>query len=257
SNEEPNILNNDEVTGAGSSRHDVLNVPNNDDGEGIFVEGGGPNNVTVKGILRTGVTGTSEVTATTTTTSTAFGIPTVDNVIAIFGVSIMSIKDLDDLTRRIEAGDCDVLDGLNKDERKAAMDAIMALLEKFLATRNNNTPGVENETVNLNVENGPHDTTTVDNLVSTSNSPIVQSVFIKPKPVSYARVVGASSSVNTKGKSNFRQLESKNVCDGMELSIPLKVVETVFSKDGRSLIATKISKPVMLDSYTSSTRIDS
>nr|GEZ78540.1 hypothetical protein [Tanacetum cinerariifolium] len=58
------------------------------------------------------------------------------------------------------------------------------------------------------------------------------------------------SSQTNKGKG-FRQLESKGVCDEVELSIPIKVVETVFLKDGISLIATKIGKLVMLDSYTS------
>nr|GEW58191.1 hypothetical protein [Tanacetum cinerariifolium] len=141
----------------------------------------GPNNVTVDGILETWVTSTYELSNVTfgtngahvtAKTSMTFGLPTVDNVAAIFGVSIMSINDLNDLTRRIEVGDCDdVLGGLNKDERKAVMDAIMALFKKFLADRNDKTPGVENETVNLNVDNGPYDTTTVDNLVYTSDSP--------------------------------------------------------------------------------------
>ncbi|GJU13003.1 hypothetical protein Tco_1135399 [Tanacetum coccineum] len=50
-----------------------------------------------------------------------------------FGVSIMSIKYIDDLTRRKEAGDCeDVLGGPNKDEQNAIMDAIMYLCGKFL-----------------------------------------------------------------------------------------------------------------------------
>nr|GEY41945.1 bifunctional monodehydroascorbate reductase and carbonic anhydrase nectarin-3 [Tanacetum cinerariifolium] len=63
-------------------------------------------------------------------------VPNIDKVAAIFGVSITSLKDIDVLTRCIEAGDCDdVLLRLNKDERKAAMGAILALFEKFLAAR--------------------------------------------------------------------------------------------------------------------------
>nr|GEV00718.1 hypothetical protein [Tanacetum cinerariifolium] len=59
------------------------------------------------------------------------------DVVAIFGISITSRKDIDILTRPIEAGECDdVLDGLTKDERKAVMDAIMTLCEKYLAASN-------------------------------------------------------------------------------------------------------------------------
>nr|GEY54825.1 hypothetical protein [Tanacetum cinerariifolium] len=59
------------------------------------------------------------------------------DVVAIFGISITSRKDIDILTTRIEAGECDdVLDGLSKDERKAVMDAIMTLCEKYLAASN-------------------------------------------------------------------------------------------------------------------------
>ncbi|GKD95041.1 hypothetical protein Tco_1374878 [Tanacetum coccineum] len=64
---------------------------------------------------------------------------TCDNVADFFGVSLTSIKDIDDFTRRIEAGACeDVLGGLNKDERNAIMDAIMALCGKFLAAISDN-----------------------------------------------------------------------------------------------------------------------
>nr|GEU54535.1 hypothetical protein [Tanacetum cinerariifolium] len=59
----------------------------------------------------------------------------------------------------------------------------------------------------------------------TFDSPIVQAVFIKPKPGSYAGAADASSSVNFKGTATFFQLEYENVCDGVELSIPFKVFE--------------------------------
>ncbi|GJZ12326.1 hypothetical protein Tco_0547556 [Tanacetum coccineum] len=101
-------------------------------------------------------------------------LPNVDNVADIFGVSITYLMDIDVLTKRIVAGDYDIiLDGLNKDARKAAMDAIWVLCEKYLDT---STDGV-------------------DKPVPTSD----QSVFIKTKPGSYAEAAGASSSVNFKG----------------------------------------------------------
>nr|GEY62600.1 hypothetical protein [Tanacetum cinerariifolium] len=59
------------------------------------------------------------------------------DVVAIFGISITSCKNIDILITRIEAGECDdVLDGLSKDERKAVMDAIMTVCEKYLAASN-------------------------------------------------------------------------------------------------------------------------
>nr|GEV00727.1 hypothetical protein [Tanacetum cinerariifolium] len=51
----------------------------------------------------------------------------------------MSIKDIDDLTRCMEAGACeDVFGGINKDERNTIMDAIMDLCGKFLDTTSDN-----------------------------------------------------------------------------------------------------------------------
>ncbi|GJZ88929.1 zinc knuckle CX2CX4HX4C containing protein [Tanacetum coccineum] len=57
-----------------------------------------------------------------------------DTVATIFGVPLKSLKDIDDLTRRIEAGECeDVMSAMTNDERKAVMDEIVALWEKLLA----------------------------------------------------------------------------------------------------------------------------
>nr|GEW64091.1 ribonuclease H-like domain-containing protein [Tanacetum cinerariifolium] len=118
----------------------------------------------------------------------------------------------------LNAGDCDdVLHRLNKDERKAAMHAIFALFEKFLAARSG--------------------------------------------------AVGATSSKSKKVKADFHSLVYENVCDGVDLTIPRKVLETistyfentlygyfidiplqVFSKDGISVIATQI-EPLKRLSY--------
>ncbi|GJX17435.1 hypothetical protein Tco_0218267 [Tanacetum coccineum] len=92
-----------------------------------------------------------------------------------------------------KVGACeDVLGGLNKDERNAIMDASMALFGEFLAA-------------------------TSDNVYSPK-------VFIL-KPVSYAGAASASSAVQKKGRANFRPLEYENVCDGVNLTIPIKIVE--------------------------------
>ncbi|GJZ41700.1 zinc knuckle CX2CX4HX4C containing protein [Tanacetum coccineum] len=106
---------------------------------------------------------------------------------------------------------------------------------------------------------------------------IVQSVSI-PKPVLYAGATGGASSIPIKGKANFRYLKSDNVCEGVDLSIPMKVVQTtmntslfkeeftripvwvkihevplqVFDEDEISLIPSQNGNPIMLDSFTSS-----
>ncbi|GJW52270.1 hypothetical protein Tco_0093621 [Tanacetum coccineum] len=73
------------------------------------------------------------------------------------------------------------------------------------------------------------------------------------KSTSYAGATGASAKELPKVNSNFRPLVADPVFDGVNISIPRKFVE----KDGISLIATFIGKPVMLDSYTSSMCNDS
>ncbi|GJS00469.1 zinc knuckle CX2CX4HX4C containing protein [Tanacetum coccineum] len=45
--------------------------------------------------------------------------------------------------------------------------------------------------------------------------------------------------------------------EGANVSIPRKIVETAFTEDGLSIIASKLGKPIMLDSYTSSICIES
>ncbi|GJR44363.1 hypothetical protein Tco_1312466 [Tanacetum coccineum] len=95
---------------------------------------------------------------------------------------------------------------------------------------------------------------------------IVQSVSIQDKPSSYVGAAGGSTPEPSKTKANFRSLYSENLCEGVNYSIPRKVVETVkihdvpiqvFSEDGLSIIASQIGKPIMLDSYTSSMCIES
>ncbi|GJX43286.1 hypothetical protein Tco_0259962 [Tanacetum coccineum] len=88
-----------------------------------------------------------------------------------------------------------------------------------------------------------------DDPILNSDSPIVQSVFINSKPGSYAGAVGASSSETKKGKANFCPLQSENLCDGVELTIPLKFVEAEKSSFSRCLIEVK-ADDVLKDSFT-------
>ncbi|GJX00643.1 hypothetical protein Tco_0184556 [Tanacetum coccineum] len=88
--------------------------------------------------------------------------------------------------------------------------------------------------------------------VVSPNEPIVRSVNINTKPKSYVGVAGASAK-DQPIVSNFWPLVADPVFDGVNISIPRKVIE----KDDISLIATFIGKPIILDSYTSSMCNDS
>nr|GEU58809.1 RNA-directed DNA polymerase, eukaryota [Tanacetum cinerariifolium] len=66
-----------------------------------------------------------------------------------------------------------------------------------------------------------------------------RTVFIHSKPTSYAGVAGASLSEPLKGKANFRPLVSNNLCDGVDLIIPNKVVDMGWSSFARCLIEVK------------------
>ncbi|GJY17934.1 hypothetical protein Tco_0389425 [Tanacetum coccineum] len=71
----------------------------------------------------------------------------------------------------------------------------------------------------------PKVTTITDESIPNMEKPIVNSIFINSKPTSYAGAVDASSSEPRKGKANFRLLEANNLCDGVDFTIPIKVVE--------------------------------
>ncbi|GJU76622.1 zinc knuckle CX2CX4HX4C containing protein [Tanacetum coccineum] len=149
--------------------------------------------------------------------------PTKDIVALLFSMSLTPLKDIDILTKNIKAGNYDdVIKGPNRDERDAVMAVIMALWESFMADRNDcNIPGMESDKASLNVENGSHDR--FDKRSSLfDGEPIIK--------------ISKTSIVDNDPRSDS----------------PI-----VFSKDGLSLIATKIGKPIMLDSYTSSMCIDS
>nr|GEU38180.1 hypothetical protein [Tanacetum cinerariifolium] len=80
-----------------------------------------------------------------------------------------------------------------------------------------------------------------------------KSVDINTKSTSYAGAAGARAKDQPTANSNFHSLMADPVFDGVNISIPCKVVK----KDGISLIATFTGKPVMLGSYTSAMCNDS
>ncbi|GJV39069.1 zinc knuckle CX2CX4HX4C containing protein [Tanacetum coccineum] len=58
-----------------------------------------------------------------------------------------------------------------------------------------------------------------------SDTPIVKSVEINSKPISYAGAAGISNSEQLKSKANFRSMVADKVFDGVNISIPRIVVE--------------------------------
>ncbi|GJY89100.1 putative reverse transcriptase domain-containing protein [Tanacetum coccineum] len=110
------------------------------------------------------------------------------------------------------------------------------------------------------------------------DAPITQSVDINSTPNSYAGAAGTNKVIQPKEHANFRPMVSEKVFDGVNISIPRKVLVKVSvrlehtlygyfigkrlafpvagldavleGEDGISLIASYLGKPIMLDSYT-------
>nr|GEU33357.1 zinc knuckle CX2CX4HX4C [Tanacetum cinerariifolium] len=178
-----------------------------------------------------------------------------DLISELFFVSLKTHKDFEDFTMNIELGKFEVWLELSDEKRQEVIDTFGAMLEALKAE-------------NLD-----------DRIPSkvTPSDPIVQSVDINTKSTSYAGAASASVKDQPKVTSNFRPLVANPVFDGVNISIPRKVVEKsmdtslikekliiipiwvklhdvplqVFEEDGISLISTFIGKPVMLNSYTS------
>nr|GEW48812.1 hypothetical protein [Tanacetum cinerariifolium] len=96
---------------------------------------------------------------------------------------------------------------------------------------------------NMITNKGPN-VTVLKEAVCVDDTPIIQSAFINTKSVSYARAAGTLSSEPLKGNVIFRHLESDNVCDGVDLSIPGKVVQAVSSRFENTLYGYFIGKRI-------------
>ncbi|GJR44358.1 zinc knuckle CX2CX4HX4C containing protein [Tanacetum coccineum] len=73
---------------------------------------------------------------------------------------------------------------------------------------------------------------------------IVQSVSIQDKPSSYVGAAGGLTPEPSKTKVNFRSLYSENLCEGVDYSIPRKVVETVSTRFANTLYGYFIGKRI-------------
>ncbi|GJU53479.1 zinc knuckle CX2CX4HX4C containing protein [Tanacetum coccineum] len=223
--------------------------------------------------------------------STTINVPRELNsidVAATFRVSLSTVGDLHKLINDIEADKHDkLLSGMTNDDRIETLDALGSICNSI----QKDDPIIDN---NLSVMASSNVLNTNDNLdgKASHSNPIVQFVDILK---SYVGAAGASAKEQPNVISNFHPLVADPIYDSVNISIPRKVIEKmihkspiilkkwvmgtslqkeeltripiwvklhdvpfqVFEEDGISLIATFIGKPIMLDSYTSSTCKDS
>ncbi|GKF42842.1 hypothetical protein Tco_0126184, partial [Tanacetum coccineum] len=145
--------------------------------------------------------------------------------------------DLHKLFNDIDAGKHDkLLSGLSNDDRMKTLDALGSICNSIQANRNNAyvTPSKvshADDSINLNVD----ESTIPSDL-------IIQSVDINTKSTSYAGAAGASSKDQPNVNSNFRTLVADRVFDGVNISIPRKVVKNVSTRFEHTLYGYFIGK---------------
>ncbi|GJV74901.1 zinc knuckle CX2CX4HX4C containing protein [Tanacetum coccineum] len=83
-----------------------------------------------------------------------------------------------------------------------------------------------------------------DGAIPSQDTLIVHSASINLNPGSYARAAGVRSSEPKKGKANFRTSKSKNLCEGVELTIPIQVVQTIINRFENTLYGHFIGKRI-------------
>nr|GEU77821.1 hypothetical protein [Tanacetum cinerariifolium] len=133
------------------------------------------------------------------------------NVVVTFGVPLITVGDLSNLINDVEAGKHDeLLSRMTTDDRMETMDALGIICNSIQA-----------DNTNTNVT--PCKVLYVD--------PIVQSMGVS-KSTSYVKVASAHSKDQPKVNSNVHPLVAEPVCEGVNISIPRKVVEK-----GRSTFA--------------------
>ncbi|GKF19591.1 hypothetical protein Tco_0068229, partial [Tanacetum coccineum] len=126
------------------------------------------------------------------------------DVAPTFGVPLITVGDLSNLINDIETSKHDeLLSGMTNDDRMETIDALGIICKSIQA-----------DNTNTNVT--PCKVSHVD--------PTDQSVDV-PKSTSYVEVASAHSKDQPKVNSNFRPLVAEPVFEGVNISIPRKVVE--------------------------------
>ncbi|GJS45344.1 zinc knuckle CX2CX4HX4C containing protein [Tanacetum coccineum] len=191
--------------------------------------------------------------------STTINVPRELNnidVAATFGVSLTNVGDLHKLINDIEDGKHEeLLSEMTNDDRMEPapfkgvtepLDALGSICNSIQANHNNAyviPSKVSHADIddNPSVMASPNVPNTNDNLVvkAPPSDPIVQSVDISK---SYAGAAGASANEQPNVISNFRPLVADPIYDGVNVSIPRKVVEKVSSHFEHTLYVYFIGK---------------
>ncbi|GJS96822.1 zinc knuckle CX2CX4HX4C containing protein [Tanacetum coccineum] len=147
------------------------------------------------------------------------------DVAATFGVPLTTVGDLHKLINDIDAGKhYELLSGLTNDDCMETLDALGSICNSIQANHNNayvNHCKVSHadDSINLNVDES-----------TIPSDPIVQSVDINTKSTSYVGAAGASAKDQPNVNSNFRTLVVDPIFDGVNVSIPRKVVKKVSTR---------------------------
>ncbi|GJU09582.1 zinc knuckle CX2CX4HX4C containing protein [Tanacetum coccineum] len=150
------------------------------------------------------------------------------DVAATFGVPLTTIGDLHMLINDIEAGKHDeLLSEMTNDDRMETLDALSTICNSIQADMNvilNESDSMPKGVPSVKAPNDPNADDNMPGMVSPSDL-IVQSVDINTKSTSYVGAAGASAKDQPKVNSNFRPLVVDPVFDGVNISIPCKVVK--------------------------------
>ncbi|GJU91970.1 hypothetical protein Tco_1304393 [Tanacetum coccineum] len=154
--------------------------------------------------------------------STTINVPRELNsidVAATFGVPLTTVGDLHKLINDIKAGKHEeLLSGKTNDDRMETLDALGSICNSIQANCNN-----------LPSKAFPSD-------------PIMQLVDINTKSTSYVGAAGASTMAQPQVNSNFRPLVADPVFNGINISIPRKVVKKVGARLEHTLYGYFIGK---------------
>nr|GEZ57593.1 zinc knuckle CX2CX4HX4C [Tanacetum cinerariifolium] len=157
--------------------------------------------------------------------STTINVPRELNsidVAATFRVPLTTVGDLHKLINDIASGKCEeLLFGMTNDDRMETLDALGSFCNSIHANCNNAyvipcKVLYTDDSINLNVDES-----------TIPSDPIVQSVDINTNSTSYVGAAGASAKDQPKVNSNFCTLVADLVFDGVNVSIPRKVIEKV------------------------------
>ncbi|GJT98144.1 zinc knuckle CX2CX4HX4C containing protein [Tanacetum coccineum] len=137
------------------------------------------------------------------------------NIAEFFGVPFKTMADFDNLTRDIEMGKYEeFLSQLTEERRDEVMEAIFDYWMPFQGMSSKVSP----------------------------NDPIIKSLDIITKPTSYAGAAGENAKDQPKVNLNFRPLVADHVFNGLNISIPRKVVENVSTRFEHTLYGYFIGK---------------